>query len=192
MQNLSQYKLEQITKKRNLLQNELEQIAKMGRIKNYKKMLKEELLIALLKSKQSHAKLYKSKSNNAEIEETKKIFNRGEWKIQLTMRINFISSFDTGELRTMHSKSDNVNIMMGIETNDVINELFKSFLEKYQEGLETKMRGSQFVYESVDLLYYSLHKISLNKGGSYIDFPSWIKHKGATINSQNKDNEYFK
>ena len=59
----------------NLLQNELEQIAKMRRIKNYKKMSKEELLIALLKSKQSPAELYKSKSNNVEIEETEKCFN---------------------------------------------------------------------------------------------------------------------
>ena len=47
----------------------------MRRIKNYKNMSREELLIALLKSKQSHSELYKSKSNNAEIEETKKIFN---------------------------------------------------------------------------------------------------------------------
>ena len=46
----------------------------MRRIKNYKNMSKEELLIALLKSEQSLAELYKSKSNNAEIEETKKIF----------------------------------------------------------------------------------------------------------------------
>ena len=75
MQNLSQNELEQITKMRNLSQNELEQIAKMRRIKNYKNMSREELLIALLKSKQSHAELYKSKSNNVEIEETKKIFN---------------------------------------------------------------------------------------------------------------------
>ena len=44
-------------------------------IKNYKKMSKQELLIALLTSKQSHAELYKSKSNNAEIEEIKNIFN---------------------------------------------------------------------------------------------------------------------
>ena len=70
-----QNELKQITKMQNLSQNELEQIAKMRRIKNYKNMSKEELLIALLKSKQSHAELYKSKSNNAEIEETKKIFN---------------------------------------------------------------------------------------------------------------------
>ena len=64
----------------------------------------------------------------------------GEWKIQLAMQISFISSLDTGEIRTMDSKSDNVEIMMGIETDDIINELFKSFFKKYQEGLETKMR----------------------------------------------------
>ena len=62
-------------KKSNLLRNELEQIAKMRRIKNHNNMSREELLIALLKSKQSHAELYKSKSNNTEIEETRKIFN---------------------------------------------------------------------------------------------------------------------
>ena len=75
MQNLSQNELEQITKMQNLLQNELEQIAKMRHIKNYKNMSREELLIAFLKSNQSHAELCKSKSNNVQIEETKKIFN---------------------------------------------------------------------------------------------------------------------
>ena len=75
MQNLSQNELGQITKMRNLLQNELEQIAKMRRIKNYKNMSRKELLIALLKSKQSHTEIYKSKSNNVEIEETTKVFN---------------------------------------------------------------------------------------------------------------------
>ena len=59
----------------NLTKYELEQIAKMRRIKNYKNMLRENLLIALLKSKQSHAELRKSKDSNTEIEETKKIFN---------------------------------------------------------------------------------------------------------------------
>ena len=75
MQNLSQNELKQITKLSNLLQNELEQIAKMICIKSYKNMSRGKLLIALLKSEQSHAELYKSKSNNAEIEETKKLFN---------------------------------------------------------------------------------------------------------------------
>ena len=75
MQNLSQNELKQITKMSNLLQNELEQIAKTRRIKNYKNMSREELLIVLWKSKQSHAELRRSKDHNAEIEETKKLFN---------------------------------------------------------------------------------------------------------------------
>ena len=54
------------------------------------------------------------------------------------------------------------------------------------------MKGRNFVFESADLLYYSLYKISWNDGGSYIDSPDWIQNKKATINPQNKDNEYFK
>ena len=74
MQNISQNELKQIMKMQNLSQNELEQIAKMRRIKNYKSMSRENLLIVLLKSKQSHVELRKSTDSNTEIEETKKIF----------------------------------------------------------------------------------------------------------------------
>ena len=101
---------------------------------------------------------------------------RGEWKIQLTMRIIFVSFTDANETREMHTKSDNITIMSGIETEDVINELFNTFLKKYQEGLETKMRGSSFTFERIDLLEYHLHKISLNGGSSYINSPEWIKN----------------
>ena len=87
----------------------------------------------------------------------------GERKIQLTMRITFISYLDTGEFHIMHSKIDNAKIMMCIETDDIIDELPESFLKKYQNGLEIKIEGSDFVFESVDLLCYFLHKISLNK-----------------------------
>ena len=93
------------------------------------------------------------------------------------MRINFISSLDADEFRIMYSKSNNAKTMKGTETDDIINELFQSFLKKYHEGLETKMQGSNFVFESVDLLYYSLNKISLNNGRSYIYSPNWIKKK---------------
>ena len=72
--------------------------------------------------------------------------------------------------------------MMGNKIDDVIKELFESFKKRYQEGLETKMKESQFVFESFDLLYYSLYKISLNRGGSYIDSPEWLKNKKAMIN----------
>ena len=43
-----------------------------------------------------------------------------------------------------------------------------------------------FVFKNVDLLHYSLHKISLNRGGSYIDSFYWLKNKGATINPKKK------
>ena len=57
-----------------------------------------------------------------------------EWKIQFTMRIDFISSLDTREICTMDTESDNVEIMMGIKTDDIIKELLKSSKERYQEG----------------------------------------------------------
>ena len=54
------------------------------------------------------------------------------------------------------------------------------------------MRGSEFVFDYVQLLYYKCHKINLNCGGSYIDSSDWIKNKKATINPINKkDNKCF-
>ena len=82
--------------------------------------------------------------------------------------------------------------MSGIETEDIINELFNTFHKRYQEGLETKMKKSRFTFERVDILEYHLHKISLNRGSSYIESPKWIKNKGVTINPKNtKDNNCF-
>ena len=60
----------------------------------------------------------------------------GEWKIQLTMSINFISSKDSDETRNMHTKSDNIEIIMGSETNDIIEELHESLLQNYHNNLE--------------------------------------------------------
>ena len=52
--------------------------------------------------------------------------------------------------------------MIGSDTNEVINELFKSFLQRYQEGLQEKMKGSEFEFDGVNLLYYDFDKISFN------------------------------
>ena len=81
--------------------------------------------------------------------------------------------------------------MMGSETDEIIEELFESLLQRSQEGLEESMKGSEFIFDSVDILYYNLNKISLNRGGSYIDFPEWLKNKKATINPKNNDNKCF-
>ena len=99
----------------------------------------------------------------------------GEWKIQLTMQINFISSSDSGETRTMHTKSHYIEIMMGSET-----KLHESLLQSYQEG-EESMRGSEFVHDSIELLH---QKISLKRGRSYIDSPKWLKNKKSNNKSK--------
>ena len=81
--------------------------------------------------------------------------------------------------------------MIGSETDEIIEELFESFLQKYHEGLEESMRGSEFVYDSVDVLYYNLNKVSLSRGGSYIDSPKWLKNKKATINKKKRMTSVF-
>ena len=107
------------------------------------------------------------------------------------MAINFISSKDSDETRTMHTKSNNVEIMMGSETNKIMEEVFASFLQKYQEGLEESMRGSDFVYDSIDVLYHSLNKVNLSRGRSYIDSSKWLKNKKAIVSPKNKDDKCF-
>ena len=84
---------------------------------------------------------------------------QGELKIQLILIINFISSKDSDEIRTMHKKNNNIEIIMDNETDEIIEKHFESLLQKYQEGLEEKMQVSEFVFDSIDLLHYKLPKI---------------------------------
>ena len=53
------------------------------------------------------------------------------------------------------------------------------------------MRGSEFLFDGVDALYYVLNKISINRGRSYIDSSEWVKNKKATINLKNNDDKFF-
>ena len=102
------------------------------------------------------------------------------------MRVNFISSKDTGETRTIYVWSDNVSIMQGSDTDDIIRELFRSFLHNYQEELKI-IKGSDFVFESVELMDYKLHRVRLRRGGSYVKSPEWLANKKATINPKSKN-----
>ena len=106
---------------------------------------------------------------------------KSKWKGQLTAEINFISlKPGSDETRTMHTRSDNIEIMIGDDNDDIIEELFKSFLQKYEENLQNKMRGSDFEFDGVNFLFYDFNKVSLNRGGSYIDSPKWLKNKKST------------
>ena len=107
------------------------------------------------------------------------------------LEINFMSSKDFKETRTVLTKSNNIEIMIGNETDKIIKELLDSLLQRYQERLEESMKGSEFVFDRVELLYYKCHQVSLNRGGSYIDSPEWLRNKKATINPKNNDDKSF-
>ena len=105
--------------------------------------------------------------------------------------MNFISSKDVDEEIAMQSKSDNKEFMIYDNANNVVDEIFESLLSRYQSDLETSTTGSDFIFDSFQLLYYKCHKTNLIRGGSYIDSPDWIKNKKVTINPKNKNDKCF-
>ena len=76
----------------------------------------------------------------------------------------------------MHSKSDNVEVMISDETDEIIEKLFNL--------LKTDIK----IIYSIQLLCYKCHKINLWRGQSYIDSPDWMKNKKATVNPINPIN----
>ena len=70
----------------------------------------------------------------------------------------------------MHSKSDNTETITNDEADEVIKELVDSLKNRYQNNLES-MKGSEFIFYYVQLLYYKFHKINFNRGGSYKNSP---------------------
>ena len=78
-----------------------------------------------------------------------------------------MSSKDSDEERVMYSKSYNTEIINRNKADKVIEEIFKSLLSRYQIGLEKSMKGSDFIFDCVYLLYYKCHKMNPNNSGSY-------------------------
>ena len=71
-----------------------------------------------------------------------------------------------------------------LEKHDIIREIFRSFLHNYQEELKI-IKGSDFVFESVELMDYKLYRVRLRTGGSYIKSSEWLANKKTTINPEN-------
>ena len=117
---------------------------------------------------------------------------KGEWKLQISSEISFVSQKPgSDETRTMYSRSIPEEIMSGSETEEIIEKLIKSLLQKYQDNLQNKMRGSDFIFNGVNYLFYDLNRITISKGGSYIESPKSLKDKKCTINQKNTDNKCF-
>ena len=112
--------------------------------------------------------------------------------MQLSAEINFISlKPGSDETRVMYTRSDNEEFMSGDDTNEIINLLFESFLQRFEENLQNKMRGSEFEFDGINFFYYSFNKTSIYRGGTYIDSPKWLKDKKSTINPKNNDDKCF-
>ena len=71
----------------------------------------------------------------------------------------------------MHSGNNNIEFMSYNDANEVFDELFESLHSRYQGNLETSMRAKDFIFDSVQLMYYKCHKVNFSRDGSYIDFP---------------------
>ena len=88
--------------------------------------------------------------------------NKHEYKVQLTAEVNFISTKPgSDEKHVMYTKSDNSDIIRGTNVNRVVKELLDSLLRRYQEGLQEKMRGSDFIFDSISYLQYDLNKLPI-------------------------------
>ena len=83
----------------------------------------------------------------------------------MTIASNFMSSKGNGEECIMHSKSDNIEITSHDKADEPIKQFFELVLSRYHIGLETSMKGCDFISDCVNL-FYQCHKINLNRGGS--------------------------
>ena len=122
-----------------------------------------------------------NKANNS-------VTKRGEWRFQLVMQNNCIYSKSFEDTRTIYSASKSVEVFMGSNTDNIIDKIFDTILQRFQEAQETSHKiGIEFMHESVALLYYENMKIDMERTESYIASPDWLRNKGATINPRNKD-----
>ena len=101
-----------------------------------------------------------------------------------------ISSKNFEEMRSIDLASNNIELFMGSDTDDIIDKIFDTILQRSQEARETSnVRGSKFIHESFGLLYYYFYKIDMKRGESYIELPEWLKNKKAAINPKNKNDD---
>ena len=99
----------------------------------------------------------------------KKLINQnkkeGEWKIQLIAEFNLISlKPGSDETRVMYTRIDNEEFMSGDDTNEIIKLLFESFLQRFEENLQEKLRGSDFEFDSINFFNYNFNKTSIYNG----------------------------
>ena len=79
---------------------------------------------------------------------------KGEWKLHLSAEISFVSQKpDSNEIRIMYTRSTPEEIIIGCETEEVAENLIMQLLQKYQDNLQNKMKGSDFIFNGANYLY---------------------------------------
>ena len=176
MQNLSLSDFEQIKRMNNLSLNKLKQIAKTRHIKTNRNTSKEDLLVALLKSNQSHTELWRDIDNNVEIEETKKIFNK--------LRNNF-SKKEVEKIRIkFHNAKEIDEYLKELEQKDSLTEEEKQEKKHYNKKLQEYEEFFKKLKENLNRL--ERHQHSDNEDLEY----KGIRHIEKLFNKINEDYYY--
>ena len=96
------------------------------------------------------------------------------------MEIYFFKRYE--EERVMHSTSNNIKFTPYSDVNEVIDELFESLCWRYQGNLETSMKGSDFIFDSAQLIYYKCDKVNFRSKW----FMNWFFRLDKKEKSNNK------
>ena len=91
----------------------------------------------------------------------------------------------------MHTRSDNEEFMNGRTLMKSLKDFLNHFYKNMKKIYKKKMKGLEFEFDGGNFLYYDFNKISINRGGSYIDSSKWLKDKKSTINPINNDYKCF-
>ena len=91
----------------------------------------------------------------------------------------------------MHLSSDNTKFRTYSDASDSTENIFNSLRSKYQHGLEKSMKGSDFIFDSIQLIYYKCHNVNFKREGWYIDSPVRMKKKKTAINQKDHNDKGF-
>ena len=91
----------------------------------------------------------------------------------------------------MHSRSHNINFPSYNDANEVVDELFESLRSRYQGNLEIFMRVSNFIFDSIQLMYYKCYKVNSRRVFYILILQTGQKRKKLTINPKNTDDNFF-
>ena len=135
---------------------------------------------------------YLAKTRRHIIKVMKDLIRSGQsWKFQLNIAPEFVHIQDENDKCIKGLWSNNFNIMMGSNLEEIADELIRDLLAKY-EILSQKLDSSSYVFRRIFEMSYHSHRGGLQRGSSYIISPNWLAVKKAVINPKNEDEQCFK